>query len=99
LGHPNRQEAPDAELGLCSHTYIPTFVTTLNPCDVSRSAAGISGGAAVSLASRNFCLAGGYMMDSLRIRNPAVWNKVHAPGLFIEDEAPIVSFRAICHKI
>ena len=39
------------------------------------------------------------MMDSLRIRNPAVWNKVHAPGLFIEDEAPIVSFRAICHKI
>jgi amidase len=63
------------EFGLGSHTYNPVFGTTLNPWDITRSAGGSSGGAAVSLALRLQPVADGSdMMGSLR--NPAAWNNV-----------------------
>ena len=64
------------EFGLGSHTYNPVFGTTLNPYDLSRSAGGSSGGAAVALATGMLSLADGSdMMGSLR--NPAAWNNVY----------------------
>ena len=63
------------EFGLGSHTYNPVYGTTLNPWDITRSAGGSSGGAAVSLALRLQPVADGSdMMGSLR--NPAAWNNV-----------------------
>ena len=63
------------EFGLGSHTYNKLFGTTLNPWDITRSAGGSSGGAAVSLALRLQPVADGSdMMGSLR--NPAAWNNV-----------------------
>ncbi|HMO45211.1 MAG TPA: amidase [Rubrivivax sp.] len=63
------------EFGLGSHTYNPVFGTTLNPWDITRSAGGSSGGAAVSLALQLQPVADGSdMMGSLR--NPAAWNNV-----------------------
>ena len=63
------------EFGLGSHTYNPVFGTTLNAFDVSRSAGGSSGGAAVALALHMLPVADGSdMMGSLR--NPAGWNNV-----------------------
>lgn len=64
------------EFGLGSHTYNPVFGTTLNPYDLTRSAGGSSGGAAVALATGMLSLADGSdMMGSLR--NPAAWNNVY----------------------
>ena len=64
------------EFGLGSHTYNPVFGTTLNPYDLTRSAGGSSGGAAVSLATGMLSIADGSdMMGSLR--NPAAWNNVY----------------------
>lgn len=63
------------EFGLGSHTYNPVYGTTLNPWDITRSAGGSSGGAAVSLALQLQPVADGSdMMGSLR--NPAGWNNV-----------------------
>jgi amidase len=62
--------------GLGSHTVNPVFGATRNPYDLSRSAGGSSGGAAVALALRMLPVADGSdMMGSLR--NPAAWNNVY----------------------
>ena len=64
------------EFGLGSHTFNPVFGTTYNPYDLSRSAGGSSGGAAVALATGMISIADGSdMMGSLR--NPAAWNNVY----------------------
>ncbi len=63
------------EFGLGSHTYNTVFGTTLNAFDVSKSAGGSSGGAAVALALQMLPVADGSdMMGSLR--NPAAWNNI-----------------------
>ncbi len=63
------------EFGLGSHTFNDVFGTTVNPYDITRSAGGSSGGAAVALASRMLPVADGSdYMGSLR--NPAGWCNV-----------------------
>ena len=64
------------EFGLGSHTFNPVYGPTCNPYDVTRSAGGSSGGAAVVLATRMLPIADGSdMMGSLR--NPAGWCNVY----------------------
>ncbi len=64
------------EFGLGSHTFNPVHGTTRNPYDLSRSAGGSSGGAAVALATGMMSIADGSdMMGSLR--NPGAWNNVY----------------------
>ncbi len=63
------------EFGLGSHTFNDVFGTTRNPFDLSRTAGGSSGGAAVGLAKHLLPVADGSdYMGSLR--NPAAWNNV-----------------------
>ncbi len=63
------------EFGLGSHTFNDVFGTTRNPFDLTRSAGGSSGGAAVALATHMLPVADGSdYMGSLR--NPAAWNNV-----------------------
>jgi amidase len=63
------------EFGLGSHTFNEVFGVTRNAYDVSKSAGGSSGGAAVALAARMLPVADGSdFMGSLR--NPAGWNNV-----------------------
>ncbi len=63
------------EFGLGSHTFNPVHGRTANPYDITKSAGGSSGGAAVALATRMVSIADGSdMMGSLR--NPAGWNNV-----------------------
>jgi amidase len=64
------------EFGLGSHTFNPVHGATCNPYDLTKSAGGSSGGAAVALASGMVSVADGSdMMGSLR--NPAGWNNVY----------------------
>jgi amidase len=64
------------QLGLGSHTYNDVFGTTRNAYDLSRSAGGSSGGAAVAVALRMVPVADGSdFMGSLR--NPPGWNNVY----------------------
>ncbi|WP_299504883.1 amidase [uncultured Roseobacter sp.] len=64
------------EFGLGSHTFNPVHGATRNPYDLSKSAGGSSGGAAVALATGMVSVADGSdMMGSLR--NPAGWNNVY----------------------
>ena len=64
------------ELGLGSNTFNPVFGVTKNPYNLSKSAGGSSGGAAVALACDMVKYADGSdMMGSLR--NPAAWNNVY----------------------
>ena len=64
------------EFGLGSHTFNPVHGVTRNPYDLTRSAGGSSGGAAVALACGMLSVADGSdMMGSLR--NPAGWNNVY----------------------
>lgn len=64
------------EFGLGSHTFNPVHGATANPYDVTKSAGGSSGGAAVALATGMLSVADGSdMMGSLR--NPAGWNNVY----------------------
>jgi amidase len=64
------------EFGLGSHTFNPVHGATHNPYDLTRSAGGSSGGAAVALATGMVSVADGSdMMGSLR--NPAGWNNVY----------------------
>ena len=64
------------EFGLGSHTFNPVHGATRNPYDLSKSAGGSSGGAAVALATGMLSVADGSdMMGSLR--NPAGWNNVY----------------------
>jgi len=63
------------EFGLGSHTFNEVFGVTRNPYDLSRTAGGSSGGAAVALATRMLPVADGSdFMGSLR--NPAAWNNL-----------------------
>ena len=63
------------EFGLGSHTFNDVFGTTRNPFDLTRTAGGSSGGAAVALATHMLPVADGSdYMGSLR--NPAAWNDV-----------------------
>ena len=63
------------EFGLGSHTFNEVFGTTFNAYDVTKSAGGSSGGAAVALALGLLPVADGSdFMGSLR--NPAAWNNV-----------------------
>jgi amidase len=64
------------EFGLGSHTYNPVYGVTRNPYDLSRSAGGSSGGAAVALALRMLPLADGSDYGG-SLRNPAGWNNVY----------------------
>ncbi len=64
------------EWGQGSHSFNPVFGVTRNPYDLSRSAGGSSGGAAVALATRMAWVADGSdMMGSLR--NPAGFCNVY----------------------
>ncbi len=63
------------EFGLGSHTYNPVYGVTRNPYNLSRSAGGSSGGAAVSLALRMVPVADGTDYGG-SLRNPAGWNAV-----------------------
>lgn len=63
------------EFAAGSHTYNEVFGTTLNPYDLTRSAGGSSGGAAVTLATRIQPLADGSDMGG-SLRNPAAFNNV-----------------------
>lgn len=63
------------EFGLGSHSFNEVFGVTRNPYDLTRTAGGSSGGAAVALAARLLPVADGSdFMGSLR--NPAAWNNV-----------------------
>jgi amidase len=63
------------EFGLGSHTYNPVYGATRNAYDLSRSAGGSSGGAAVALALRMLPVADG-SDHAGSLRNPAGWNNV-----------------------
>jgi amidase len=63
------------EFGLGSHTFNPVFGTTLNPYDLTKTAGGSSGGAAVALASRMLPVADGSDHGG-SLRNPAAFNNV-----------------------
>jgi amidase len=63
------------EFGLGSHTYNSVYGATRNAYDLTRSAGGSSGGAAVSLALRMLPLADGSDYGG-SLRNPAGWNAV-----------------------
>lgn len=64
------------EFGLGSHTFNDVFGVTRNAFDLTRSAGGSSGGAAVALATHMLPVADGSdYMGSLR--NPAAWNNVY----------------------
>ncbi len=63
------------EFGMGSHSFNSVFGVTRNPYDLSKTAGGSSGGAAVSLITRMLPLADGSdFMGSLR--NPAAWCNV-----------------------
>jgi amidase len=64
------------EFGLGSHTYNPVYGATRNPYDLSRSAGGSSGGAAVGLALRMLPVADGSDHGG-SLRNPAAFNNVY----------------------
>ena len=63
------------EFGLGSHTYNKVFGTTLNPYDLTKTAGGSSGGAAVSLATRMLPVADGTDHGG-SLRNPGAYNNV-----------------------
>ena len=63
------------EFGLGSHTYNSVYGVTRNPYDLTRSAGGSSGGAAVALALRMLPVADGTDYGG-SLRNPAGWNNV-----------------------
>lgn len=78
------------EFGLGSHTYNPLFGITRNAYDLSKSAGGSSGGAAVSLALHMLPVADGSDFGG-SLRNPAAWNNVYglrpSPGR-VPSQAP-----------
>ena len=63
------------EFGLGSHTYNTVFGPTRNPYDLSKSAGGSSGGAAVALATGMLPIADGSDMGG-SLRNPGNFNNV-----------------------
>jgi amidase len=65
------------ELGMGSHSYNKVYGTTLNPWDLTKSAGGSSGGAAVSLATGMLPFADGTDLGG-SLRNPANFNNITA---------------------
>lgn len=63
------------EFGLGSHTFNEVFGVTRNPYDLSKTAGGSSGGAAVALATHMLPVADGSDYGG-SLRNPAAWNNV-----------------------
>lgn len=63
------------EFGMGSHTYNQVYGTTRNPYDLSKSAGGSSGGAAVALATGMLPLADGSDLGG-SLRNPGNFNNV-----------------------
>ena len=63
------------EFGLGSHTFNPVYGATHNPYDLTKTAGGSSGGAAVSLATHMLPVADGSDYGG-SLRNPAGWNNV-----------------------
>jgi amidase len=63
------------EFAAGSHTYNPVFGATLNPYDVTKSAGGSSGGAAVALACGMLPIADGSDLGG-SLRNPGNFNNV-----------------------
>lgn len=83
------------EFGLGSHTFNPVYGHTCNPYDLTKSAGGSSGGAAVGLALDMLPLADGSDYGG-SLRNPAGWNNLfglrcsygRVPGDGAEDWLP-----------
>jgi amidase len=65
------------EFAMGSHTYNAVFGTTLNPYDLTKSAGGSSGGAAVALATGMLPIADGNDLGG-SLRNPANFNNLVA---------------------
>ncbi|HVZ47251.1 MAG TPA: amidase [Gemmatimonadaceae bacterium] len=63
------------EFGMGSHTFNPVYGTTLNPYDLTKSAGGSSGGAAVALATGMLPIADGSDLGG-SLRNPGNFNNV-----------------------
>lgn len=63
------------EFGMGSHTFNPVFGTTLNPYDLTKSAGGSSGGAAVALTTGMLPIADGSDLGG-SLRNPANFNNI-----------------------
>ncbi len=63
------------EFGMGSHTYNRVYGTTVNPWDVTKSAGGSSGGAAVALATGMLPIADGSDLGG-SLRNPANFNNI-----------------------
>src|SRR5207253_2995380 len=83
------------EFGAGANTFNEVFGATLNPWDLSRSAAGSSGGAAVALATGTAWLAHGTDMGG-SLRNPARFGKrpkrvAYSPDLGITPVDPEVA--------
>jgi len=77
------------EFAMGSHTYNALFGPTLNPYDVTRSAGGSSGGAAVAVATGMLPIADGNDLGG-SLRNPANFNNLVAlrPSMGLVPTAP-----------
>jgi len=77
------------EFGMGSHTYNKVYGTTLNPYDLTKSAGGSSGGAAVSLATGMLPLVDGSDLGG-SLRNPGNFNNVvgFRPSVGLVPDAP-----------
>jgi amidase len=77
------------EFAMGSHTYNALFGRTLNPYDLTKSAGGSSGGAAVALATGMLPIADGNDLGG-SLRNPANFNNVVAlrPSVGLVPTAP-----------
>jgi amidase len=77
------------EFAMGSHTYNALFGPTLNPYDVTKSAGGSSGGAAVALATGMLPIADGNDLGG-SLRNPANFNNLVAlrPSVGLVPTAP-----------
>ncbi len=77
------------EFAMGSHTYNALFGTTLNPYDLTKSAGGSSGGAAVALATGMLPIADGNDLGG-SLRNPANFNNIVAlrPTVGLVPTAP-----------
>ena len=77
------------EFGMGSHTYNSVYGTTVNPYDLTKSAGGSTGGAAVALAAGLLPIADGSDLGG-SLRNPANFNNIVAlrPTVGLVPTAP-----------